>query len=87
MKFVSPTKTKNQIENIAINALNARLSAIEKTLVDSSSVLDGVRLEELVNFAVPLTSQQTRDQLEDGVLLSYKDGELVEETSLNGGTF
>ena len=87
MKFVSPTKTKNQIANIAINALNARLSAIEKTLVDSASVLDGVKLEELVNFSVPLTSEQTRDQIEDGVLLSYKDGKLVEETSLNGGNF
>ena len=87
MKFMSPAKTKTQIENIAINALNARLSAIERTLVDSASVLDGVQLEELVNFAVPLTSQQTPDQLEDGILLSYKDGKLVEERDLNGGTF
>jgi len=87
MKIFSPTKTKNQIETIAINALNARLSAIEKTLVDSASVLDGVQLEELVNFSVPLTGEQRQDQLEDGVLLSYKDGKLVEETSLNGGIF
>ena len=53
----------------------------------ASAILDGVSLEELTNFAVPLTSQQTPDQLHDGVLLGYKDGRLVEETDLNGGTF
>jgi hypothetical protein len=87
MKIFSPSKTRNQIENIAITALNARLSAIEKTLRDSASVLDGVQLEELLNFSVPLTGEQRQDQLEDGVLLSYKDGKLVEENSLNGGNF
>ena len=87
MRFTSPTKTKAQIANIAIDAVNARLSAIETKLKDSESILDGVALEELVNFSVPLTSQQSPDQIEDGVLLSYKDGKLVEETNLNGGTF
>jgi hypothetical protein len=53
----------------------------------ASAILDGVSLEELVNFAVPLSSQQTPDQIHDGVLLGYKDGKLVEETSLNGGEF
>jgi len=87
MRFVSPTKTKAQIAAIATDTLNQRISAIEQVLKNSASVLDGVKLEELVNFSVPLTSQQSPDQIEDGVLLSYKDGKLVEETNLNGGTF
>ena len=51
------------------------------------NILDGVALEELTNFSVPLTGQQTPDQQQDGVLLGYKDGKLVEEPNLNGGTF
>jgi len=87
MKFTSPSKSKLEIANIAVEALNSRLSSIETKLKDSESVLDGVSLEELVNFAVPLTSQQTPDELQDGVLLSYKDGKLMPEKDLNGGTF
>lgn len=87
MKFTSPSKTNTQIANIAVDAVNARLSAIETKLKDSESVLDGVALEELVNFSVPLTGEQRQDQLEDGVLLAYKDGKLVEENDLNGGEF
>jgi|LakMenEpi03Aug12_release.lakeMendotaPanAssembly.Ray.scaffolds.fasta_scaffold3303646_1 hypothetical protein len=87
MKFTSPSKTKNEIANIALSAVNSRLSAIETKLKDSESILDGVALEELVNFSVPLTGEQRQDQLEDGILLSYKDGMLVEETKLNGGEF
>lgn len=64
-----------------------RLSAIEDKLLKAASVIDGVSLEELTNFSVPLTSSQTYDQLKDGVLLGYKDGKLVEEHDLNGGTF
>ena len=84
---MSPGKSKTEIATIASDALNARLSAIEQQLDKSKNVLDGVALEELVNFSVPLTSQQTEDQLQDGVLLAYKDGKLVEEHDLNGGTF
>jgi hypothetical protein len=87
MKFLSPGRTKTQIAIIATEALDSRINAIEKKLTDSANVLDGVALEELVNFAVPLSSEQRTDQLQDGVLLSYKDGQLVEETDLNGGTF
>lgn len=60
--------------------LNERLAA-------SEHILDGVKLEELVNFDVPLLSAQSADQKTDGVLLAYKDGKLVEENNLNGGTF
>ena len=84
---MSPGKSKTEIATIASDALNARLSAIEQQLDKSKNVLDGVALEELVNFSVPLTSQQTEDQLQDGVLLADKDGKLVEEHDLNGGTF
>lgn len=92
MQLVSPQKTKKQIDaiiarNNITQSLLDRLSVIEQKLNASSNVLDGVSLEELVNFAVPLTGQQTPDQLEDGVLLSYKDGKLVEERDLNGGNF
>lgn len=92
MQLVSPQKTKKQIDaiiarNDITQSLLERLSAVEQKLRNSSDVLDGVSLEELVNFAVPLSSEQRADQLEDGVLLAYKDGKLVEEVDLNGGTF
>jgi hypothetical protein len=60
--------------------ISQRLSAYQ-------NILDGVSLEELTNFDVPLLSAQTVDEREDGVLLSYKDGKLMEEKSLNGGEF
>lgn len=60
--------------------ISQRLSAYQ-------NILDGVSLEELTNFDVPLLSAQTVDEQEDGVLLSYKDGKLVEEKNLNGGEF
>lgn len=92
MQLLSPQKTRRQIDaiiakNDITQSLLARLSAVEQKLNQSANVLDGVSLEELVNFAVPLSSEQRTDQLQDGVLLSYKDGQLVEETDLNGGTF
>jgi hypothetical protein len=61
--------------------------ALDNRLKSAEHILDGVALEELVNFAVPLTSQQTPDQIHDGVLLGYKGGKLVEEPDLNGGSF
>jgi hypothetical protein len=60
--------------------ISQRLSAYQ-------NILDGVSLEELTNFAVPLLSAQTPDEKEDGVLLGYRDGKLVEEKNLNGGEF
>jgi hypothetical protein len=87
MKFLSPGRSRIEIANIAVSALNARISAIETKLKDSENILDGVALEELVNFSVPLSGEQRQDQLDDGILLSYKDGKLVEETNLNGGSF
>lgn len=87
MQLATPQKTKKQIAAIANDAVNERLSAIEMILRNSASVLDGVKLEELVNFSVPLTGEQRQDQLQDGVLLAYKDGKLVEEADLNGGVF
>ena len=92
MILISPQKTKKQLDaiiekNDTTQLLLDRLSAVEQKLKLSSNVLDGVSLEELVNFAVPLTGDQRADQLEDGVLLAYKDGKLVEEVDLNGGTF
>jgi hypothetical protein len=87
----APSKTKTQISVQITDAINeiisARLSAVEARLFAAASVLDGVSLEELTNFSVPLTSKQTPDQIHDGVLLGYKDGKLVEETDLNGGNF
>ena len=92
MILISPQKTKKQLDaiiekNDTTQLLLDRLSAVEQKLKLSSNILDGVSLEELVNFAVPLSSEQRADQLEDGVLLAYKDGKLVEEVDLNGGTF
>ena len=92
MIIISPQKTKKQLDTIiekndTTQLLLNRLSAVEQMLNQSSNILDGVSLEELVNFAVPLSSEQRADQLEDGVLLAYKDGKLVEEVDLNGGTF
>jgi len=87
----SPQKTKSQIDVQVIARIDSmvtnRLNAIEAKLLASANVLDGVNLEELMNFSVPLTGAQTPEQLHDGVLLGYKDGKLVEETDLNGGTF
>jgi hypothetical protein len=60
---------------------------LDDRLAKSEYILDGVKLEELVNFDVPLLSAQSADQQNDGVLLSYKDGKLVEENNLNGGNF
>jgi hypothetical protein len=72
-------------------SLDEVIIAVRKELDDrlakSEYILDGVKLEELVNFDVPLLSAQSADQQSDGVLLSYKDGKLVEENNLNGGTF
>ena len=92
MIIISPQKTKKQLDTIiekndTTQLLLNRLSAVEQMLNQSSNILDGVSLEELVNFAVPLSSEQRADQLEDGVLLAYKDGKLVEEVDLNGGAF
>lgn len=60
---------------------------ITRRLAPYQNILDGVALEELINFDVPLLSAQTLDEKEDGVLLAYKDGKLVEEKNLNGGEF
>lgn len=72
-------------------SLDEVILAVRKELNDrlqgSQHILDGVSLEELVNFDVPLLSAQSADQQNDGVLLSYKDGKLVEENNLNGGSF
>jgi hypothetical protein len=72
-------------------SLDEVIIAVRKELDDrlakSEYILDGVKLEELVNFDVPLLSAQSADQQSDGVLLSYKDGKLVEENNLNGGSF
>ena len=87
MQFGTITKTKSQITNIVNDLVAQRLSAIEEKLFLAANIIDGVSLEELTNFSVPLTSKQTPDQLHDGVLLGYKNGKLVEETDLNGGTF
>lgn len=87
----APPKTKTQINSQVIQQIDlliaARLSALEIKLNGTEKILDGVSLEELTNFSVPLTGQQTEQQRHDGVLLGYKDGKLVEETDLNGGTF
>lgn len=87
MQFVTISKTKGQIVNIVNDMVAQRLSAIEEKLLLAANIIDGVSLEELTNFSVPLTSKQTQDQIHDGVLLGYKDGKLVEEKDLNGGTF
>ena len=72
-------------------SLDEVIIAVRKELNDrlakSEHILDGVKLEELVNFDVPLLSAQSADQQNDGILLSYKDGKLVEENNLNGGSF
>ena len=72
--------TVDDMRNYVQDALDNRLRSAEY-------ILDGIKLEELTNFAVPLTAEQTPDQITDGVLLGYKDGKLVEENELNGGTF
>lgn len=91
MQFASPAKSKKQLEaqiqNVVYDLILARLSAVETTLSASSAVLDGVSLEELVNFAIPLSTSQDPEMNKDGILLGYKDGKLVEEHDLNGGKF
>lgn len=72
--------TKADVEGYINEIITERLSAY-------GNILDGVSLEELTNFDVPLLSAQTLDEREDGILLSYKDGKLVEEKDLNGGEF
>jgi hypothetical protein len=72
--------TKSDVEDYINEIITERLSAY-------GNILDGVSLEELTNFDVPLLSAQTPDEIEDGILLSYKDGKLVEENNLNGGEF
>lgn len=72
--------TKSDVADYINEIITERLSAYE-------NILDGVSLEELTNFDVPLLSAQTPDEREDGILLSYKDGKLVEEDTLNGGEF
>lgn len=71
---------KSDIDHIINDIITQRLSTYE-------NILDGVSLEELTNFDVPLLSAQTVDEQEDGILLSYKDGKLMEEKNLNGGEF
>ena len=72
--------TKSDVEEYINEIITERLSAY-------ANILDGVALEELTNFDVPLLSAQTAEEREDGILLSYKDGKLVEENNLNGGEF
>jgi len=72
--------TSSDIEHIVHDIITQRLSGYH-------NILDGIALEELINFDVPLLSAQTVDEKEDGVLLSYKDGKLMEEKNLNGGEF
>ena len=72
--------TKSDVEEYINEIITERLSAY-------GNILDGVSLEELTNFDVTLLSAQTADEREDGILLSYKDGKLVEENNLNGGAF
>lgn len=72
--------TSSDIEHIVHDIITQRLSGYQ-------NILDGIALEELINFDVPLLSAQTPDEKEDGVLLAYKDGKLVEEKNLNGGEF
>lgn len=75
-----PSLSKSSIENII-------KTMIDKRLEPYKNILDGVSLEELTNFNVPLLSAQTPEEKKDGVLLGYKDGQLVEENDLNGGNF
>lgn len=75
-----PSLSRTSIENLIKTMIDRRLQPY-------MDILDGVSLEELTNFSVPLTGEQTPDQREDGIILGYKDGKLVEEPNLNGGTF
>jgi hypothetical protein len=74
------SKDDSLVKQSIDDLISQRLSAYH-------NILDGVSLEELTNFAVPLLSAQTPDEKEDGVLLGYRDGKLVEEKNLNGGEF
>ena len=87
MFISSPKISRNQVEDIIREMVAARLSAVEFKIEESKKVLDGISLEELTNFSVPLTANQSEEQRHDGVLLGYKDGKLVEEKELNGGEF
>ena len=94
MRFTTVT-TKSELNKKVSALINADDSLVKQSIHDLISqrlsaygnILDGVSLEELTNFDVPLLSAQTTDEREDGVLLSYKDGKLMEEKSLNGGEF
>ena len=78
--YSPPSISKATIMGLIQKMINERLNQYK-------DILDGVALEELTNFDVPLLSAQTTDEKNDGVLLSYKDGKLMEEKDLNGGEF
>jgi hypothetical protein len=70
--FISMDDIRIEIEK----ALNERLKPAEH-------ILDGVSLEELVNYDIPPLSSE----VESGVILSYRDGKIVKNEVLNGGVF
>ena len=94
MRFTTVT-TRSEVNKKVSEWINANNSLVKQSIDDLISqrlsayanILDGVALEELTNFDVPLLSAQTAEEREDGILLSYKDGKLVEENNLNGGAF
>lgn len=61
--------------------------ALDDRLKPAEYILDGVSLEELVNYDIPPLSSQSPDQVDDGIILSYKDGKIVQNDVLNGGVF
>jgi len=94
MRFTTIT-TRSELNKKVSELINNNNSLVKQSIDDLISqrlsayanILDGVSLEELTNFDVPLLSAQTPEEREDGILLSYKDGKLMEETNLNGGEF
>lgn len=94
MRFTTVT-TRSELNKKVAELINNNNSLVKQSIDDLISqrlsayanILDGVALEELTNFDVPLLSAQTPEEREDGILLSYKDGKLVEENNLNGGEF
>lgn len=75
---------------VSLNLDDVRIEiqkALNDRLAKSEYILDGVKLEELTNYDITPLSAQSPDKIEDGVILAYKDGKVVQGDVLNGGTF
>ena len=84
---VSKEQITAQVASVVDNLVMTSISSIQQNLIDYGTIKPGIEVEDLLDFNIPLAAQQTADQLHDGILVSYKDGELKPTANLNGGSF